>query len=901
MNWLKQLFTRRRRYDDLSVSIQEHLHERIDELVEEGMPRKEAERTARREFGNTALLEERSREVWQWQRVESLVVDLKHVFRRLGRSPGFAITVVLTLAIGIGANTAVFSVLNSVLLRALPYPEPQQLVSLHLNAPGAAGLGEFRSELRLSASMYFTFVKHNRTFQSLGVWGPGTASITGLAQPEQVNTAQVSGGVLETLNVPALTGQWLTAADQDSHGLGRVMLSYGYWQRRFGGDPSAVGRTISVNSQPRVIAGVMPRGFKIVNYDFDLLVPMALDPVNEQLAGFAYRGIARLRPGVGIPQANADLARLINVWMDSWSNGPGTDSHWYVRWKITPALEPLKQTVVGSIQAVLWVVMATIGVVMLIACTNVANLLLVRADARQQELAVRSALGAGRWRIARELLLESMTLGLLGGATGVAVAYAGLHLLTTIGPGQLPRLSEISLDGWSIAFTLVLSVLSGLFFGAIPALRYLPSRQRTPLPGSMLGSMRTASVSRERQRGRNLLVVAQVAMALVLLIGAVLMIRTFLAMRNVDPGFSDPKSLQVMRLSVPETLMSDATTVEHMQNAILDKLAAIPGVSSTGFAASVPMSGAEPSWNEILVEGKINEGDNPPMRLFNYISPGYFHTAGTRFIAGRDFTWAEIYNVKRICILSESLAREVWGSPQAAIGKRLHQSLGEPFYEVVGVVQDVRENGVDQVSPATVYWPSLIINPFYNDGKLSAWRTVYFAMRTPRAGTQTLINEMQQAVWSVNSNLPVADISTMQDIYGDSMARTSFTLVMLGIAGTMALALGILGIYGVISYAVSQRRREIGIRMALGAKKNELVWMFVRSALVLTGIGTAVGLGAAAGLMRLMRTLLFGISPLDPLTFLAVPVALVVAAALASYLPARRTSAVDPVEALRAE
>jgi predicted permease len=891
-----RFFSRNRRYDDISVSIQEHIAERIDELMEEGMSRVKAERTARREFGNTTLLQERSREVWQWQRFESLLVDLKHIARRLGRSPGFAITVVLTLAIGIGANTAVFSVLNSVLLRPLPYPEPQQLVSLHLDAPGAPGLAEFRNELRVSASMYFTFATHNRVFQSVGIWGPGTASITGIAQPEQVNTAQISGGVLETLNVPAFTGQWLTAADQDTHGLGRVMLGYGYWQRRFGGDTGVVGRTINVNSQPRVIAGVMPRGFKVVNYDFDLLLPMALDPVKESLAGFAYRGIARLRPEVAIPQANADVARLLNVWMDSWTNGPGSDPHWYLRWKIAPALLPLKDNVVGGIQAVLWVVMATIGVVMLIACTNVANLLLVRADARQQELAVRSALGAGRWRIARELLLESVTLGLLGGAAGVAVAYAGLHLLTTIGPEELPRLSEISLDGRSIAFTLILSVLSGLFFGAIPVLRYVPSRQRLTL----LGAMRTASVSRERQRGRNLLVMAQVAMALVLLIGAVLMIRTFLAMRNVDPGFSDPASLQVMRLAIPETLVSDATTVARMQNSIIEKLAAVPGVSSAGFAASVPMSGAEPNWDQIIVEGKTYDVDNVPMRLYNYVSPGYLHAAGTRFVAGRDFTWAEAYDVRPIGIVSESLARELWGSPQAAIGKRFHETSSQPWYEVVGVVQDVRENGVDQVSPATVYWPTLMNEPF-GPKKLGVWRSVYFAIRTNRAGTQTFINEMQQAVWSVNSNLPVADISTMQDIYSESMARTSFTLVMLAIAGTMALALGILGIYGVISYAVSQRTREVGIRMALGAKKSELSWMFVRSALILTGIGTAAGLGAAAALMRLMRTLLFGISPLDPVTFAAVPVVLVAAAALASYLPARRTAAVDPVEALRAE
>jgi predicted permease len=312
------------------------------------------------------------------------------------------------------------------------------------------------------------------------------------------------------------------------------------------------------------------------------------------------------------------------------------------------------------------------------------------------------------------------------------------------------------------------------------------------------------------------------------------------------------------------------------------------------------MSGAEPSWDQILIEGKNYENENPPMRLYNYVSPGYFHTAGTRLAAGRDFTWAEIYGLRRIGMVSESLARELWGSPQAALGKRFREFPGMPWYEVVGVVQDVRENGVDQVSPATVYWPSLMGDPAVPE-TLGAWRTVYFAMRSKRAGTQAFINEMQQAVWSVDSNLPVADISTMQDIYGQSMERTSFTLVMLAIAGTMALALGILGIYGVISYAVPQRTREIGIRVALGANKGRLVWMFVRSALILTIVGMAVGLGAAAGLMSLMRTLLFGISPFDPLTFATVPVALIAAAALASYLPARRTAAVNPVEALRSE
>ncbi len=897
MSLFDRIFRRNRRFDDISVSIQEHIDERTDELVEDGMPHKQAEQAARREFGNVALLKERSREVWQWQQLESLWIDLKHVFRRLKRAPGFAVTVILTLAIGIGANTAVFSVLNSILLRPLSYPHPEQLIALRLKAPGAEGLADFRDDLRLSASMYFTFARHNQTFQSIGVWSTGTASVTGFAQPEQVKTALISDGVLQTLNVPAAAGQWLTAADQDPHGTRRLMISYGYWQRRFGGDPSAVGRSLLVDSRPIQIAGVMPRGFKLVNDDFDLLAPLALDPVKQNLSGFGFRSIARLRPGITLAQANADIARLINVWMDSWTNPGGADPHFFLRWQITPALQPLKDLVVGSVGSVLWVVMATIGMVMLIACTNIANLLLVRADARQQELAVRAALGAGRWRIARELLLESVTLGLLGGFVGIGVADAGLRLITAIGPGNLPRLNEISLDGWSLVFTLGLSVLSGLLFGLIPILRYAPAQQSRPL----IGGMRTASAGRDRQRGRNLLVVAQVSMALVLLISAVLMVRSFQAMHNVRPGFYDPASLQVMSISIPGTVVSDPQTVTRLQNSIQDKLAAIPGVTSAGFTTNVPASGIEGAWDEIAIEGKDYQGAEPPIRVYDYVAPNYFHTAGTRIVAGRDFTWTDLYNLMPVGIVSENMARTEWGSAQAAIGKRFRELPFTPWYQVVGVVEDVLQNGVGQPAPAIVYWPSMVHSPWVPN-EVQTMRTVNLVWSgSSRAGTPAFIDEVQHAVWSVNANLPVANITTLGEIYSDSMARTSFTLVMLGIAGTMALLLGVLGIYGVISYAVAQRTREIGIRVALGAKKGELVWIFVRSALTLVGIGAAIGLGAAAALMRLMRSVLFGISPLDPFTFAVVPLVLIVAATLASYLPARRTAAVDPMEALRAE
>jgi predicted permease len=674
------------------------------------------------------------------------------------------------------------------------------------------------------------------------------------------------------------------------------MLSYGYWQRRFGGAPSVIGRSIQVDSETREIVGVMPRGFEVMNQDFDLLIPLPFDPRNQILAGFSYNGIARLKPGVSIAEADADIARMLNIWMDSWSNGPGEDSHFYETWKISGAIRPMKQEVIGNVSGVLWVVMGTIGLVMLIACTNVANLLLVRAEGRQQELAIRAALGAGRARIAGELLGECVLLALIGGALGIGVADAGLGLLAAIGPEILPRLREISLDARSIAFTLGISLVSALLFGSIAALK--PMRPAASLACASAG--RTANTSRERQRGRNLLVIAQVAMAMVLLISAVLMIRTVAALRGVDPGFADANHLGTLRISIPEQLIPDAQLTTRTENNIADKLAALSGVRSVGFASNLPMDGIEPDWNNIFIEGKTYQQENAPLRFFDYVSPGYFHTAGTCLLAGRDYTWTDVYGLRPVGIISENLARESWGSAGAAIGKRFRIIPGQPWVEVIGVAEDVRQNGVDEPAPAIVYWPVMIKSAFAT-GQVFSERAVTFVVHSDRAGTQSLVSEIQQAVWRVNANLPVASIETLGDIYNRSMARTSFTLVMLAIAGAMALALGLLGIYGVISYSVTQRTREIGVRMALGAQKGELKWMFVRSAMVLTGVGVGIGLATAAGLTRLMKSLLFGIGPLDPVTYAAVPSVLALAAVLASYLPAHRAASVDPVEALRAE
>jgi predicted permease len=829
--------------------------------------------------------------------MNGVLPDLQYALRQLRKAPGFTFVAVVTLALGIGANTAIFTVVNSVLLRPLHYPQAEELVALHQIAPGAEGLADFENGLLLSPSMYFTYAEHNRTFQSLGIWVTATANVTGLAEPEQVRTVFVSDGVLQALNVPPALGRWLLTNDQAPHGPQRVMLSNGYWQRRFGGSQTVVGRNIMLDSRPREIVGVMPPAFQIVDADFDVIVPTAFDRGSLILAGFGYHGIAWLKPGTTMTQANADIARMVPIWMDSWSNGPGTNPHIYETWKITPMLRPLKQEVIGNISKLLWVVMGTIGVVMLIACANVTNLLLVRVEARQQELAVRAALGAGWARIVRGLLVESVMLGLMGGAVGIGLAYAAVRFLVAMGPSNLPRLSEISLDGRTLAFALVLSVLSSLLFGLVTALKYAGPRSELALRTAG----RTMSASRDRYRARNLLVVGQVAMALVLLVSAGLMIRTFEALRTVDPGFADSQHLQLLRISIPDVLVAEPERVTRTQNVILDKLTTIQGVKSAGFVSEMPMEGFDSDWDEIFAEDKVYANNTiAPLRLYKHISPGLLQTAGTRLIAGREMTWSEIYGLQPVVMVSDNLAREMWGTPSAAIGKRLREFPKMPWHEVIGVIQDVREKGVQETAPEIVYWPPMVVDIF-GSRAATPIRTVTFAVRGKRAGTESFLNEVREAVWSVNSNLPLASVRTMQEVYDKSAARTSFTLVMLGIAAAMALALGIIGIYSLISYTVSQRQREIGIRLALGAQRGHVLQMVLQQGTKLALVGVAIGIGAGLGLTRLMTHLLFGVATHDPLTFAAVSSLLILVALLASYIPARRAAKVDPMVALRYE
>ena len=584
------------------------------------------------------------------------------------------------------------------------------------------------------------------------------------------------------------------------------------------------------------------------------------------------------------------MARLIPRMPDKFRAPLGMSPQAFREARLGPNLHPLKQDVVGDVGTVLWVLTGTIGMVLLIACANVANLFLVRAEGRQQELAVRAALGAGWRELAGELLTESLALGLVGGALGAALAYGGVRLLVAIGPGRLPRLNEITIDLPALLFTLTVSILSGLIFGLVPVLRYA-----NPRAAGLREGGRNASQSRRQHRVRGALSVVQVSLALVLLTGAGLMIRTFQALRQVNPGFVHPEQVQTILISIPSAQVPELERAIRMQADIVRAIQAIPGVSTVGLSSAIPTEGN--SWDPVFIEGRTYGDSLPPMRRFTFIGPDYFRSMGGTILAGRDLTWSDIFDQRPVALVSNQMARDVWGSAAAALGKRIREIPNGVWREVIGVTGDERTDGPDQPAPQTVFWP-IFVNGFQGDAPMLR-RSLFVTIRSSRAGTASFLAELRQAVWSVNANLPLAGVRTLAGIWDLSMARTSFTLVMLAIAGAMALLLGIVGIYGVIAYSVSQRTREIGIRMALGAQHKAVRRMFVGQGLALAGAGVACGLAATFALRRWIEKMLFGVSSIDGFTYAAVTIVLLAAAAVASYAPARKASRIDPASALR--
>lgn len=878
---------------DLDDEMRLHIELRARKLRAQGVPADEALRQARKRFGNQLHTRERSRDVWILPALDDLWRDVSIAARTLVRNPGFTATAVLTLALGIGANTAIFSVVNGVLLKPLGYPNPHELVAVNVKAPGAQGLATPSGHLPLSPSMFFTFAGQSTEFESMGIWTQGNATVTGLSAPENIRTLYLSDGVLRALRVEPLLGRVMGPADHVPGGAPVVMLMHGYWQRRFGGDRSVVGRSLVLDGRQREIAGVLPEGFRVVDTSGDVVLPLRFDKARLTLPPFGFQALGRLRPAATLAQANAGITRLIPVWMNSWPASPGLDPNVYRSWRMSGDLRPLAEEATGGAGRDLWIVMAAIVVVLLIAAANVANLMLARNESRRQELATRTALGAGAGRIVRTVLTESLLIALAGGAVGLALATIAVRATVTAGLTALPRAGDIAVDGASAAFTLLFSVGAGLVAGAIPALRITYG----PLAGAIRSAGRTASGSRERGRTRSGLVIAQVAMAAVLLICAGLMIRTFEALRKADPGFTGASSLQTARISIP----GPGEKLLQTQMDLVERLKAIPGVESAALVSETPMDSGGRNWDAVCMEGKgLEGGEIPPARTFKLVSPGFFGTMGTRLIAGRDFTWIDVAEKRPLVLLSESMARESFGEPRRAIGRRVGTCApGAVWREVIGVVQDVHDEGLHKPATSIVYWPSMVQD--MRPGDRNDLRNLALVVRSKAAGRESLTSRMSQAVWAVNQSIPLVSVQTMQAIVDRSMARTSFAMALLAIAGAMALLLGVVGIYGVISYSVTQRRRESGIRLALGARPADVSSRFVVHSLGLAGMGVAGGLAAGAVVTRLLGTLLYRTSPLDPFTFAMVAVVLLLAAALASYVPARRAASVDPAQTLRAD
>lgn len=814
--------------------------------------------------------------------------SLHPVLRSLRRSPIFTLVTVATLAVAIGANSAVFSVVRGVLLKPLPFEEPERLVGVWHTAPGMGW-----ETVNQSPALYFTYRDHSETFVDTGMWDNGQASVTELGEPEQVPVIRVTDGTLPLLGVQPHRGRFFNREDDSPGTAETVVLAHGYWQRRFGGAESALGKTLVVDGEPHEIIGVTGPGLHFLDHDPDLYLPFRFDRSQVFFGNFSYQGVARLKDGATLEQANAELAPLVEVTMDTFPLPGGFTREMAEEVGFAPALHPLREDAVGDVGATLWLLLGTVVLVLLVACANIANLVLVRSESRRQEMAIRAALGAGRRNLASRLLLEGAILATAGAALGLALAYGGLRLLVTLAPRGLPRLDEISIDSSVIAFTAGVAVAAAILVTLLPVLKV----RLGELVPSLREDSRGAGTSRQRSLARNTLVAAQIALALMLMIGSGLMIRSFQALQSVEPGFQDPEEVLTLRLSIPRAQVPDVEEAARTFERIQQQLAALPGMSSVGMSSSITMDGRD-SNDPIFVEDHPLPTDTiPPLRRFKWISPEYFSTMGNPLLAGRSISWADVHDRAPVAVITENLARAYWPEPTGALGKRIRPNPQAPWREIVGVVGNVYDDGPAQGPTAVVFWPQ-VQEDFWVEG-IESPRSMAFALRSPRVGTPEFLDEVREAIWSVSPNRPLANVQPLTTILRRSTSRTSFALVMLAIAAATGLLLGAIGTYGVTSYSMAQRRREIGVRVAFGARPGDVRRLVLGHGLTLAVLGVAAGLAGAFALSRIMSSLLFEVAPGDPLTYGASSLGITALALAACWLPARRAARVSPIETLR--
>jgi putative ABC transport system permease protein len=888
---IRSLFRKSTVEEELSEELRFHLEKLIEQSVTRGMTPEEARYAALRELGAVEQIKEECRDMRRMNHIENFIQDLRYGLRMLAKNPGFTAVAVLTLALGIGPNATIFTVLNAVLIRPLPYQDPQRLVLIKEKLP------ELTSDpLNVPASDIGDFQRQNKSFSAVAGFQPLHMELSGGGQPERIAVTRVSPSLFPLLRVAPMLGR--TFADEEDHpGTLVTVLSYGVWKSHFAGGPEVLGKTVLLDRRPYTVIGIMPQGFE---FPLDseplqpasLWVPLALTP--EELSDYGdnydYEVVARLKPGVTHAQADSDVDAIAHRILQAYPVPESIKSGI----RLGAVTVPLREAVSGRVAKLLWILFGAVGLILLIACANVANLLLARTADRQKEIAVRAALGAGRWRLARQFMIESALLALVGGGIGLLLAAWGMGLLVVLSPADLPAIGGISVDGKVLGFTLGLSVLTAILFGAGPALAIAGTDLSQTLKENAAGTGQGV----HHRAVRSVLVVAEAALALMLLVGAGLLVRSFNLLRKTDPGFKT-EHLLTMSLDLPEAKYQRGEEVLSFYQRLLDRLQGLPGVGSVGAGTSMPM--VNTNWDHVFTpegyEGGV--GGGRPDSWHALVLGNYFQTLQIPLIRGRYFTDQDRQGSLPVVIVSESIVKRYW-TGQDPIGKRLHwgpPQSRDPWLTIVGVVGDVKQLKLGEPTSLHTYQPYLQLQDHWTSG-LGRWLTV----ATRASGSPPdLASAVKASVWSLDRELAIAHLETVEQAVSHSLASPRFVTLLMAAFASVALVLGSVGLYAVVSFNVSRRTHELGLRMALGARPADVLRLVIGQGFKLTVLGVGIGVAGALGVTHFLSSLLYGVRPTDPGTFVAVSMILTGIALLASYIPARRATKVDPMVALRYE
>jgi predicted permease len=858
---------------ELDEELRHHIERQTEQNIRMGMSPEEARYAARRAFGGIDQAKERSRDERGVRLIDELWQDLRYGAHMLLKNPGFTLIAVITLALGIGANAAIFSVVNAILLRPLPSKESDRLVWLYSVYPQIRGDSH-------SPADFLDYQAQNQSFEQMAAFRNLSFTLTGEGQPERIDGRIVTANYFSLLGIEPALGRNFTPKDGEA-GAGRViLLSYSFWQRRFNDDPKAIGKALTLNGESATVVGVMPPGFNEGGLNLWVnphrIVPDLATGSRQDLTTVRnnnyLRVIARLKPGVALPQAQTDINTITARLQQQY---PNTNAFRNVQ------IVPLLERVVGDLQPTLLILFGAVGLVLLIACANVANLMLVRATARQKEIAIRAALGADRWRILRQLLTESLLLASLSGICGWLLAIWGVDLIVSFSPANTPRLSEIRLDSQVFIFTLGVSLFTGLIFGLIPAM----TASKFSLTETLKEGGRGAATGISRHRARRLLVIAEVAIALVVITGAGLLLRSFDKLQTVNPGF-DPDKLTTLLVWMSEAKYLNPSISRGFIKELNDRLAALPGIDGVAISNDLPILGTD-SRTSFEIEGRPPAGEAVQIGR-HAVGKGYFQAMRIPLRAGREFTERDNEKVPQVIIINETAAQIMWPG-EDPVGKRL-RLFGQDWAEVIGVVGDVKHDGLHEPPFMHAYLSNLQF----------PWGVLRVALRS-QLNQASLITSAQREVRAIDANQPVSNIITMSEILTDSMGTRRLAMSLFSLFAAIALLLTAIGLYGVMAYSVSQRTREMGIRIALGAQTGNVLRLVVKQGMILAAIGVVLGLTTSFAMTRLMRTMLYEVSATDPVTFIFAPLLIGVVALLACWIPARRAANVDPIVALRNE